>query len=505
MTRFYSLKFKLFSIMVFFLQTSNWALRTLLKKHQTICPISRLQPPVSKCFVLITSRLPAKSVDPKATGVGTASLGPRGSGKGLPESRARRAASPPRPFNLFAAGASKRRAMPSETPANVEPPSLSRNKSLLCPPEKPLSAEEWEQRMGAFEGTKKFEDSMLEQMIACSSPIDVAKSLLAAVARRDGDIRYSTLVKYLVLCVSQKQVGEIYDVYDIMKARFKTLDTSASGLLIKGLSSSQRWREALSLLEEVKKVITPSKGNYGDCIRGALLHQEINLACELFHEMLAEDLVPNLDTLQVFFDTGKSVKDDRLKKELFHILSYLRDNQVYPGEAFMESIKQWFESIPGENWKGNLTTIKNSGQCPSCNQYLENINLSPEEYNILKEKIIKDVIQGMDTFRKTTPEELEQFQMFVKKRPPFDIVIDGLNVARVCNKNTPSQTVSIIDGHQILPFKQLRLSGHYNEMSKDYDFRGGHSSAALGTVAEAPVEVRTELVSRAKRLRLVFC
>lgn len=329
--------------MVFFLQTSNWVLHTLLKKYQMVCPISRLQPPVSKCFVFTTSCLPAKSVDPKATGVGTANLRSRGSGRGLPEDRARKAYSPPRPFNLFAAGASKRRSMPADTFADVEPPSLTRNKTPLCPPEKPLSAEEWEQLMGAFEGTKKFEDSMLEQMIACSSPIDVAKSLLAAVAHRDGDVRYSTLVKYLVLCVSQKQVDEIYDVYDIMKTRFKTLDTSASSLLIKGLSSSQRWREAVSLLEEMKKIITPSKGNYGDCIWGALLNQEISLARKLFHEMLAKDLVPNLDTMQAFFDTGKAVQDDQLKEELLHILSYLRDNQVYPGEAFMESIKQWFE------------------------------------------------------------------------------------------------------------------------------------------------------------------
>ncbi|XP_032999444.1 mitochondrial ribonuclease P catalytic subunit isoform X2 [Lacerta agilis] len=98
-------------------------------------------------------------------------------------------------------------------------------------------------------------------------------------------------------------------------------------------------------------------------------------------------------------------------------------------------------SIPGENWKGSLTTIKHSGQCPSCNQSLESINLSPEEYSTLKERIIKDVIQGTDTFRKTTPQELEEFQTFVNQCPPFDIVIDGLNVSRVNNKANPSQTL----------------------------------------------------------------
>ncbi|XP_053110562.1 mitochondrial ribonuclease P catalytic subunit isoform X2 [Hemicordylus capensis] len=441
--------------MVFFLQTSNWMLQTLLKKYPIFCPVPRLQqlPAIFGCFIFTTPYQSAKAVDPKAIRKGTVML--RSKDEDMKKSRTGRDNFSPRPFNLFAAGASKRRGeVLHDTPDDTEHPAISR-KQRLCSPEKPLSAEEWEKLKGAFGSPNQFEVYMLNQMISDNTPIDVAKSLLAAVASRDGDIPYRLLVIYLALCVSQEQTEEIYDVHDIMKARFKTLETSAYTLLIKGLSSSQRWRDALSLLEEVKKVIGPSKGHYGDCIRGALINQEINLACELFHEMLAKDLMPNLGTMQVFFDTGKSVKNDQLKTELIHILSYLRDNQVYPGEALMQSIKQWFESIPGENWKGNLTTLKNSGQCPSCNEYLESINLSPEEYSILKEKIIKDVIQGTDTFIKTTPQELEEFKVFVHKRPPFDIVIDGLNVAGICRKSNPSQT--LLDVVEHLAQRNLRL------------------------------------------------
>ncbi|XP_062973878.1 mitochondrial ribonuclease P catalytic subunit isoform X2 [Elgaria multicarinata webbii] len=394
--------------MVFFLQTSNWVLQTLLKKYNLFSPMPGLQqlPSVFGCFISTTSYQWAKAVDSKTLHPASAKCSSKGRDEGIRESRAGKGYSSPHPFNLFAAGASKKRSMPHKALEDAEYTVTSRKKTL-CPPEKPLSVEKWGELMEEFEGRKKFEELMFEKMIAQNSPIDVAKSLLAAVAYRDGNIHYSLLVKYLCLCVSQKQTEEIYDVYDIMKARFKTLETSAYGLLIKGLSGSPRWREALILLEEIEKVIPPSKVNYGDCIRGALVNQEINLACQLFHEMLAKDVMPNLDTIQVFFDTGKDVKDDHFKTELLHILSYLRDNQIYPGEALMQSIKQWFESIPGKDWKGNLTTIKNSGLCPSCNQSLESINLSPEEFSILKEKIIKDVIHGTDTFRKTTPQLLE--------------------------------------------------------------------------------------------------
>ncbi|XP_063146111.1 mitochondrial ribonuclease P catalytic subunit isoform X2 [Candoia aspera] len=121
----------------------------------------------------------------------------------------------------------------------------------------------------------------------------------------------------------------------------------------------------------------------------------------------------------------------------------------------MLSIKQWFESIPGENWKGNLTTMNYSRQCPSCYQPLEDIHLSQEEFIILKEKIKTDVIEGTDVFRNTSPQELERFQRFVNKHPPFDVVIDGLNVAKTAHLSPSSKT--LLDVVLYLAQKHQRL------------------------------------------------
>uniref|UniRef100_A0A8D0FTH3 Mitochondrial ribonuclease P catalytic subunit n=1 Tax=Strix occidentalis caurina TaxID=311401 RepID=A0A8D0FTH3_STROC len=289
------------------------------------------------------------------------------------------------------------------------------NFTKVQPPEKPLQAEEWNRLKESFRSPKIFETVMFNSMVRCNSPIDVAKSLLTYVAKSDGDVAYTLLVKYLALCVQQGQTSEIRDVYDIMKRRFKLIEGGAYNLLIRGLSNSDQWRMALTLLEEVKKIMIPSRTNYESCIKAASRHQEMNLAFELYHEMLAKDLVPTLDVLQAFFDFSRGMKGAELQKELFGMLLHLRENQIYPHKTFMWSIKLWFES----------------GQCPVCNHQLEDSDLTEEEYNNLREKIIRDVIHGTDPFRKTSPQEFQAFQTFVENRLPFDIVIDGLNVSHI--------------------------------------------------------------------------
>ncbi|XP_019406955.1 PREDICTED: mitochondrial ribonuclease P protein 3 isoform X1 [Crocodylus porosus] len=333
----------------------------------------------------------------------------------------------------FSAGAAKQRSEIQRTPTDMGLLRRSRRHDIQ-PPEKPLNAKEWQELRTQLKLDTDFEVVMLRQMVKHKSSIDVAKSLMADVVLRNGDVRYNSLIVYLTLCIQQGQTAEFFDIYDIIKLKFKTLETAAYSVLIRGLSGTDRWREAILLLKEMKKFTVPSKGCYGHCIKAALSNQDIQLALELYHEMVAENIMPNLDVPQTFFDTSKGTQDDKFKKELLGMLLSFRENQVYPNEALMQSIKRWFESIPGEKWTGHLTSIENGCGCPVCNQVLETIELSEKEYNILKEKVMKDVMQGNNTFRNTTPQELERFQDFVKSRLPYDIVIDGLNVANSIKK-----------------------------------------------------------------------
>lgn len=330
--------------MLLFRQTSRCILQKVMKKDH-ISPVPKLQdlPFIFGRTIFATPYCSAEWVDPKAHEPGSSTGCSRKKDEEKREETTRRGIVLPRGFSLFSAGAAKKRA---KIYGDEEQPFISTKNVVHClPPEKPLSLEEWEALKGEYDGYIEFEEFMLRQMIDYNRHIDVAKSLLAAVAKRDGDIGYNTLMQYLQLCVSQKQTEEIYDICDIVRTRFKTLERTAATLLIRGLSHSPRWRDALTLLEQTKKqkIMTPTKKNYEDCIHGALMNQEINLAFKLFHELIAEGITPTLDTLKFLFVSGKGVQDDHLKNELLYILKYLRDNQIYPEESLMESIMQWFE------------------------------------------------------------------------------------------------------------------------------------------------------------------
>ncbi|XP_057576820.1 mitochondrial ribonuclease P catalytic subunit isoform X3 [Hippopotamus amphibius kiboko] len=315
--------------------------------------------------------------------------------------------------HMFAAGAAKKRSQMNPPSKDHDLPPVS---NIIQLPTKPLNSEEWDKLKEEFKGKADFENWIILQMVKCHSSVDVAKSVLAWVAaKNNGIVGYDLLVKYLCLCVFHKQTSEIIDVYEIMKARYKRLESGAYTLLIRGLIHTDRWREALLLLEDIKKVMVPSKKNYNDCIQGALFHQDVNLAWNLYQELLGHDIVPMLQTLKAFFDFGKDIKDDQYSDKLQDILLYLRNNQLYPGESFAHSIKTWFESVPGEQWKGQFTTIQQSGQCSGCGKTVESIHLSSEEYEFLKEGIMRDVIDGGDQYKKTTPQLLDVVSQLAKQ------------------------------------------------------------------------------------------
>jgi hypothetical protein len=90
------------------------------------------------------------------------------------------------------------------------------------------------------------------------------------------------------------------------------------------------------------------------------------------------------------------------------------------------------------------------GICKSCQKHLNTITITEEEFQTLQCAFMDRVVVGKDVFRNTTPEEIKGFLHFVKMTAPYDMVIDGLNVAfaggskKTLSLQSQARAVSII-------------------------------------------------------------
>ncbi|XP_060938697.1 mitochondrial ribonuclease P catalytic subunit [Limanda limanda] len=362
------------------------------------------------------------------------------------------------PKSVFSAGTSKRttemlkrRAGVSSEEPEEEPEARAPRAGKLQPPDRPLSTAEWKRLKESLGNWERFDIKMIRVLFTSGAELGIAKSLLTFEALETGTLSYELLLQYLSLCVKGGHDDEVFDVYDIMRGTFPSLETGATSLFIKSFSRTARWREALSILHDVKKVFTPSPRNYGDVIAAAMLHGDMTTAWALYDELIEKGLSPHQETWEALFNgmgNNKEVEAEGMpqsehEERLLGVLLCMRNDQIYPQSSLASSIKTWFQSLTGQKWTGSWTSPNPKGLCRCCGSELESIQLTTEEYHQLKDRVMTDIIQGRDVFNKTTPEELENFKAFVKRKPAFDVVVDGLNIANV-NKDKSKQSATLL-------------------------------------------------------------
>lgn len=349
-------------------------------------------------------------------------------------------------------------------------------------PERPLTIEEWRKLKETSVNIRRFETTIMTRLFNSEADLDIAKSLLTFVVTETGTLSYELMLRYLTHCVKSGHDSEVLDVYDIMRATFPSLETSASSLFIKSLCRTEKWREALVILQELKKVFAPTPRNYNDIISAAAKHNDLTTAWALYDELMERRLIPHAETWETLFTVAQGVENieegekvmPRFEHEqrLVGILHHMRENQVYPEANLATSIKTWFESLGDKKLEGRWTSVTPTGICRCCGTKLESIELTEQEYQELKDKVMANVIQGTDVFKKTTPEELERFKAFVRRKPAFDVVVDGLNVANFKKDKTRlSETLLAVVSELVLQGLTVLVLGrkHMLKPSRSWD------------------------------------
>jgi mitochondrial ribonuclease P protein 3 len=71
----------------------------------------------------------------------------------------------------------------------------------------------------------------------------------------------------------------------------------------------------------------------------------------------------------------------------------------------------------------------------SCRKKLAPIYITEGEFAKLSSAFFDKVVLGKDVFTKSNPQEIEAFKTFLEQSRPYDVVLDGLNVAYGAGRN----------------------------------------------------------------------
>ena len=121
---------------------------------------------------------------------------------------------------------------------------------------------------------------------------------------------------------------------------------------------------------------------------------------------------------------------DQLEREaaLVKLVDYLGHRGLLLNQAVEEALVQCCQDNQ-INLSVKKATISRQGLCSSCGSSLPSYWQEGEQFNMLHKKVLESVLQGKDVYQSTYPEELKEFLDMIEQQGPFDVIIDGLNIA----------------------------------------------------------------------------
>lgn len=108
---------------------------------------------------------------------------------------------------------------------------------------------------------------------------------------------------------------------------------------------------------------------------------------------------------------------------------------------------------------------------------LRNVNVSDDEFNHLRSHFLDEIFIRDKIFDKSMPNEFDSFAKFIDQTKPFDIVIDGLNVAYSTQTLKPLVAANIVRNFffvELRCFFRCWTRQELNEWTKKFNFSAGH-------------------------------
>lgn len=350
----------------------------------------------------------------------------------------------------------KRRTQPGSLP----PDRLDQLRSDLFERRQELSGAEWtEVRRSLVDGYKHINGHNVDAVIlgVCSAPnqLSLAKSYVEFLRSRGSKPNAATLGRLLRVYnaayherpLSEAEQSEILQICRSLQAEHETLDASSCENVIHGLvaTSGDDWQRGLPLLEMMKVTSTPSVAAYSALAEKAfsVATPEQELAWRLLEEMATARKPPKCEVYLALLNRLAN-ETAQLPAQLSRLLQFLERHEILVSQRVAIRLQELSSQVP-QLLHTRTTHLGGLGKCQSCQQHLQPVAISDEEFRQLSECFLERVLIRRDVFQRSTPEEVARFKKFVEKTAPYDCVIDGLNVAySTGTKKTPQQLAKLV-------------------------------------------------------------
>lgn len=179
--------------------------------------------------------------------------------------------------------------------------------------------------------------------------VKMGRSYLQHLKHSGADVNLATIGQYFRLVylanqrggLSKEDQAEILELCDSVKAKYPVLDTITCENIILALSLTDKWKECLSMLKEVKLLSVPNALCYSAIVSACMRNKSYNLAWQLFREMLDKERQPTWEVFLVYLDSlGREIKTEDLEMlfELSQEYDLLFSEEV--AKAYRKSIGQ---------------------------------------------------------------------------------------------------------------------------------------------------------------------
>jgi mitochondrial ribonuclease P protein 3 len=178
---------------------------------------------------------------------------------------------------------------------------------------------------------------------------------------------------------------------------------------------------------------------YSAMAKSAFDHSDSDTGWQLLDRMMNEEKFPKCLAYLAWIDLCLRDRTTCLEN-LGKMLEFVAANTIILSEQVVNRLERVFQEF---NYKCDRSTISSKYQCTSCKRPLNPLLISSEDFYRVRESFLEKVLIRKDVFQKSSPVEVERFLAFLDKNVrPFDIIIDGLNVAYSAGTQKPAHVYS---------------------------------------------------------------